>query len=112
MKKPSANTGTATAAVLRDTPTLRLVMGGKICAGGCFYDDTPETLMEGYAVWKKCAASVAKSANEDTEYGYRLLGARAIRFRRAVARDLRKRAELLAGHPIQTGTVYDRIAGA
>ena len=60
--------------------------------GGCAYDDNPRALRRASADWWKCAREVAHAAQEDTDWAYRLLGARAARYRRAVSRALLHRA--------------------
>jgi len=76
---------------------LRLSIDGKICVGGCSYDDTREALTAAAKQWRDCAWSVVKSAQDDTDWAYRKLGAGAALYRLNVSRQLLARAARLAG---------------
>lgn len=75
---------------------LKLDIAGKICVAGCSYDDTPEALTSAAKQWRDCAWSVVKSAQEDTDWAYRKMGAVAASIRLNVSRQLLARAAWLA----------------
>lgn len=64
-----------------------------VYAGGCRYLNTPKVLHAAAREWHTCAWSVIKSGQGDTDWAYRLMGAQAARYRRNVARALRREAE-------------------
>ena len=65
---------------------------GRVMAGGCLYDDTPEALLTAAAEWRQCAKYTVKDAQQDTDPTYRKIGAMAVLRRRAIARQLAERA--------------------
>ncbi len=77
------------------TNLLKWSTPGRICAGGVFYDDRPQVLLRAAQAWRLCARSVIRSAQEDTDWAYRVLGARAARYRLAISRALLARAREL-----------------
>jgi len=69
------------------------IVRGRVCAGGVLYDDTAEALRDAAAEWRECARSVIAASQPDTDWAYRLMGARAARYRLKVSRALLRRAE-------------------
>lgn len=66
---------------------------GRVMAGGILYGDNYGALIEGAKSMRKSAWSVIKSAQQDTDPGYRLMGAMVALQCRATARALRERAD-------------------
>ena len=65
---------------------------GRVMAGGVMYADTHLVLLYAADEWRECARSVVRSAQKDRDPIYRLMGARAARYRLAVSKALQKRA--------------------
>lgn len=71
---------------------LRTDYSGSVFAGGVAYQNTPRDLRRGAEEWRACAWSVVRSAREDTDPIYRIMGTRAARYRRALSMALLRRA--------------------
>ena len=67
--------------------------GQHVMAGGILYNDSHLCLLTASEEWRECARAVVRSAQEDTDWAYRLMGARAARYRRNISKALKERAE-------------------
>lgn len=76
-------------------PLLKMNYDGQVMAGGVLYPDDPWSLRRGARDWRRCAKDVIRSAQQDDDWAYRLMGARAALYRRAIARALLERAQQL-----------------
>lgn len=75
-----------------DRHPIRFDDKGNVWADGCRYEDNKKSLLKAAKTWRDCARSVVKSAQEDTDEIYRLMGAGAAWHRLNVSRALLARA--------------------